>query len=127
MMMKPFLRFVMFALVLGTVHLSRGVTADGKPLAAGTYQVRLADNPASTPVVGQSPDAEQWVEFVQGGKVVGRELASVISAADMATIAKGKRPGLNSTLIEPLVGGEYLRVWINKDKVNYLIHLGVTK
>lgn len=126
-MMKPFLRFVMFALVLGTVHLSKGVTADGKPLAAGTYQVRLADDPPPANPTGQSAGAEKWVEFVQGGKVVGRELATVISAADMASIAKGKRPGANSTLIEPLVGNEYLRVWINKDQVNYLIHLGLSK
>lgn len=126
-MMKPFLRFVMFALVLGTVHLSHGVTADGKPLAAGTYQVRLADDPQPATPTGQSAGAERWVEFVQGGKVVGRELATVISATDIVSIAKGKRPAANSTLIEPLVGNEYLRVWINKDQVNYLIHLGLAK
>lgn len=116
----------MFAVVLGTVHLSRGVVADGQPLAAGTYQVRLSDEQPKA-VVGQAPGAERWVEFVQGGKVVGRELASVISQADMASIAKGKRPGPNSSLIEPLEGNEYLRVWINKDQVNYLIHLGTSK
>jgi len=120
--MKPFLRFAMLAVVLGTVHLPHAVVADGKPLPAGTYQVQLTDaTPA--PAVGQSPDAERWVEFVQGGKVVGRELATVVSATDMATMAKGKRPAPNGSLVEPLEGGEYLRVWINKDKVNYLIHL----
>lgn len=124
--MKPFLRFAMFAVVLGTVHLPHAVVADGKPLPAGSYQVQLTDaTPA--PVVGQSPGAERWVEFVKGGRVAGRELATVVSAADMATMAKGKRPAANGSLVEKLEGGEYLRVWINKDKVNYLIHLGAGK
>lgn len=122
-MMKSFLRFAMFAVVLGTVHLPHATVADGKPLAAGTYQVRLTDE-AQPAAVGQAVGAERWVEFVQAGKVVGRELASVISADDMGAIAKGKRPATNGSLIERLEGGQYLRVWINKDKVNYLIHLG---
>ncbi len=123
--MQTFLRFVMFAVVLGTIHLPQAVNADGKPLAAGTYQVRLTDEKAA-PAVGQSVDAEQWVEFVQGGKVMGRELATVISAADMNAIAKGQRPALNGTLVEK-INGEYVRVWINKDKTNYLINLAAGK
>jgi hypothetical protein len=126
-LLTPFVSFVFFAAVLGNVHLSKGLMADGKSLPAGNYQVRLADAPAPNPVVGQGPDSEKWVEFVQGGKVVGREVASVISDTDMATIAKGKRPPTNGTLVEPLEGGEYVRVWINKDKVNYLVHLGTGK
>ena len=51
--------------------------ADGKPLAAGTYQVRLtSDEPK--PAIGQSPDSEKYVEFVRGGKVVAREVATVV-------------------------------------------------
>ena len=61
---------------LGSVTLSKKVMADGKPLAAGTYQVRLtADQPK--PAVGQSPDSEIFVEFMRGGKVLGREVATV--------------------------------------------------
>jgi len=57
--------------MLGTVHLTHKVVADGKPLAAGTYQVRLTtDEPK--PGVGQNPSAEKYVEFVRGGKVAGR-------------------------------------------------------
>ncbi len=124
--MQAFLRFALFAVVLGTVHLPQAVMADGKPLAAGTYEVRLTDA-AVTPAVGQSPDAERWVEFVKGGTVMGRELASVIPAESMASIAKGKRPAANSSLVQALKGGEYVRVWINKNKVNYLINLGAGK
>ncbi len=125
--MKPFLRFAMLAVVLGTVHLPHAVVADGKPLPAGTYQVQLTDAAPPAPAVGQAPDAERWVEFVRRGKVVGREVASVVSAADMGAIAKGKRPATNRSLVEMLKGGDYVRVWINKDKVNYLINLPVGK
>ena len=107
---------------LGTIHLGKKVMADGKPLAAGTYQVRLtSDEPK--PGVGQSPDAEKWVEFVKGGKVAGREVATVISSADIAKVAKGKKPGANSSSVELLKGGDYYRVWINKGGNNYLINL----
>jgi len=107
---------------LGTVHLPKQVLADGKPLPPGTYQVRLApDEPK--PAVGQSPDAEHYVEFVKGGKVVTREVATVISAADIDKIAKGRRPKTNSAVVELLKGGKYWRVWINHGGMNYLINM----
>ena len=86
---------------LGTVTLGKKVMADGKPLAAGTYQVRLtSDTPK--PGVGQAPDAEKYVEFVKGGKVVGREVATVVSAEDIGKVAKGKKPARNSASVELL-------------------------
>src|SRR5207248_4838709 len=54
------------ATTLGTVRLPKTVKADGKPLPAGTYQVRLT-NDEPKPAVGQAPGAERWVEFVKGG------------------------------------------------------------
>src|SRR6187549_2573488 len=67
---------------LGSITLAKAVVADGQPLPAGTYTLRLSgDTP--TKVVGQPAESEKWVEFVQGGKVKGRELASVVSAADV--------------------------------------------
>jgi hypothetical protein len=115
-------RIAMIAVVLGTVQISRAMVADGKPLPAGTYVVRLADAAPPT-AIGQSAGAERWIEFLKGGTVVGRELATVISDADMPTIAKGARPHANSSLVEMINNGEHLRVWINKDTTNYLIHL----
>lgn len=107
---------------LGSVTLTRKVLADGQPLGPGTYQVRLsADEPK--PVVGQSPDGARYVEFVRAGKVVGREVATVVSNTDMATIAKWRKPALNSARVETLKGADYLRVWINRGGNNYLIHL----
>ena len=108
--------------LIGSVTLTRKVLADGQPLAPGTYQVRLsAEQPK--PVVGQSPEGERYVEFVRAGKVVGREVATVISSVDMATMAKYRKPTANSSRVETLRGADYLRVWINRSGTNYLIHL----
>jgi hypothetical protein len=107
---------------LGTVHLAKNVMADGKPLAAGTYQVRLSDE-TPKPAVGESPNAERYVEFMRGGKVVGREVASVVGPDDIGQVAKGKRPKPNSSSVELLKGGDYYRVWINKGGNNYIINM----
>jgi hypothetical protein len=110
------------AVILGTVTLPRRLMADAKPLAPGTYQVRLTnDEPKSA--AGQSPGLERYVEFVRGGKVVGREVATVIFEGDIDAVAKGRRPGTNSSMVQMLKGGDYWRVWINKDRKHYLINL----
>ena len=49
---------------LGTVNLPTRVLANGQPLAAGEYQLRLTgDSPP--PVTGLSPDGARFVEFLQ--------------------------------------------------------------
>ena len=53
-------------LVLGTVRLPKAVTADGKPLAAGTYQVKLTAAGGRQNPVGQTATYERWAEFVPG-------------------------------------------------------------
>src|SRR5690242_17109207 len=106
--------------VLGSVTLTRKVLADGQPLAAGTYQVRLSSDQVK-PVVGESPQGERYVEFVRGGKVEGREVATVIPSSDMSVMKYG-RPPVNSSKVDMLKGGDYLRVWINSGGNNYLIH-----
>jgi hypothetical protein len=109
---------------LGSVSLPRSVMADGKPLKAGTYQVRLTAQAPTPAVPGQT--MERWVEFVQGGKVAGREVVSIIPSAE----AKDLQPGPDApastragTRVEMLKGNEYLRVWINRAGVSYLIHM----
>jgi hypothetical protein len=106
---------------LGSVTLTRKVLADGQPLAAGTYQVRLSSEQVK-PVVGESPQSERYVEFVRAGKIEGREVATVIASDDMSAMKYG-RPPINSSKVEMLKGGDYLRVWINRGTNNYLIHL----
>ncbi|MGC4083092.1 MAG: hypothetical protein QM736_13530 [Vicinamibacterales bacterium] len=107
---------------LGSVTINHKVKADGQPLAAGTYQVRLTDE-TPKPGVGQTPEAERYVEFVRGGKVVAREVATVVSDADVKTIVKGPAPARGGVRVDMLKGNDYVRVWINRGGNNYLINL----
>jgi hypothetical protein len=107
---------------LGSVTLNRTVLADGKPLEPGMYQVRLtADVPK--PGLGQSPDATRYVEFLRADKVLGREAATVVSAAEVAEIAKGPRPAPGTARVELLKGNDYVRVWVSRGGMHYLIHM----
>jgi hypothetical protein len=108
------------ATTLGTVSIPKKVMADGKPLAAGSYTLRLTGETGS-PVVGQTQSETRWIEFVQGGQAKGRELATVLSATEARAIAKQGLPA--GAQIQTLVGNDYLRVWINRGGTNYLVHL----
>lgn len=110
-------------LPLGSVRLTRGVTADGKPLAAGTYQVRLTAQEAKPDAVGASKNIERWVEFVQNGTVKGREVVSIVPQAEVKVVAKDSPPAQGASKVQMLRGNEYLRVWINRAGNHYLIHL----
>jgi hypothetical protein len=109
---------------LGTVNIAKNVMADGKPLHAGTYQVRLTTEEPK-PGTGQTESAERYVEFLKGGKVVGREVATVVTAADIDKIAKGARPKPGGYLFQMLKGGDYSRVWINRGGTNYIINFPI--
>jgi hypothetical protein len=108
------------------VRLPQAVLANGKVLAAGTYQVRLTSEHPSA-AVGQSPTAECWVEFVQGTAVAGREVASVVMAGDIGAVAKGPAPQPNGSRVDPLRGGDYFRVWLNSAGTNYIVNLPVAR
>lgn len=66
--------------------------------------------------------AARWIEFVSSGKVAGRALAVVVPDSEIGEIAATPGPR-NETRIAELKGGEYVRVWMNRQGVNYLIHL----
>jgi len=110
-------------MTLATVNIPRKVMAEGKPLPAGSYQLRLTtDKPQAA--AGETPDSEVYVEFVRGGKVEAREVATVVSKADISSVAKGQAPPASGTAkVELLKGNDYLRVWVNKGGTHYLIHL----
>jgi hypothetical protein len=110
-------------LALGSVSIGRAVRADGKPLPAGTYQVRLTSQTASPDAIGQTPAAERWVEFLRGGKVVGREVVTIVPQSEISLVQKDTPPARNGAKAELLRGGDYLRVWINRGGNHYLIHL----
>ena len=112
-------------LALGSVRIPRAVMADGKPLAAGQYQVRLTAQTAAPDAGGASETLERWVEFVRGGKVAGREVVSIVPQAEIKMVVKDAPPASGGSKVQVLKGNEYLRVWINRTGNHYLIHMPV--
>jgi hypothetical protein len=110
-------------LALGTVRLTRSATADGKPLPAGTYQVRLTAQEAKPDARGASENIERWVEFVQRGSVKGREVVSIVPQAEVKNVVKDTPPRAGTSKVQVLRGNDYVRVWINRGGNHYLIHL----
>jgi hypothetical protein len=110
-------------LMLGSVRLPKGVTADGKPLPAGTYQVRLTAQEATPPAVGTTEKLERWVEFVQGGSVKGREVATIVPQAEAKLVAKDPPPPAGGSKVQTLKGNDYVRLWFNKAGNHYLVYL----
>jgi hypothetical protein len=104
------------------VRIPRAVEANGQPLKAGTYTVRLLGQ-ALEPALGETPGLEQWVEFLQKGKVEGKAIASVVPANEIHQIAKEPVPAPGHFRVNLLKGDNYLRVWINRAGASYLIHL----
>jgi hypothetical protein len=110
---------------LGTVHSPQAVKADAQPLAPGSYSVRLTGE-SLEPALGESPNSEQWVEFVQNGKVAGKAIATVVPADQVKDVGKAEPPKAGQARVELLKGDQYLRVWLSKDGTSYLIHMPTT-
>jgi len=110
-------------LVLGTVHFPKAMTADGKPLPAGTYQVKLTAQESKPDAKGQSENLERWVEFLQKGAVKGREVVTIVPQAEVKNVVKDAppKPG-GMPKVQTLRGNEYVRVWFNKAGNHYLIY-----
>jgi hypothetical protein len=114
------------AVTFSNIRLPQAVLANGQALAAGTYQLRITtERPA--PAAGQSATAECWVEFLKGGSVAGREMASVVSAEDIGAVAKGPQPKPNAVRVDLLKRGEYLRVWMNSAGTHYIVNMPVAR
>lgn len=111
---------------LGTVRLPRAVMADGKALPAGVYQVRLTADPARPDAVGATEELSRWAEFLQNGKVRGREVVTIVPAAEAKIVAKDPPPAAGRSKVQMLKGDDYLRVWINRGGTHYLIHMPVS-
>ena len=106
--------------LLGTVTIGQPVLAGGKPLAPGTYTLRLSNEPVSARP-GQSPDAQRRVDLVKNGMVVAREVAEVLRDEDAEPgRAQVTRPGVR---VELLKGGEFVRVSVRRGSERYLIYL----
>jgi hypothetical protein len=109
-------------MALGTVRLPRAVNADGKPLAAGSYQVRLTAQASKPNAVGATEELERWVEFVRGKEVAGREVVSIVPQAEIKMVVKDAPPPAGGSRVQVLRGNDYLRLWINRSGNHYLVH-----
>lgn len=112
-------------LALGSVRLPRAVTADGKPLPAGTYQVRVTAQPAKPEAVGTTEGLARWAEFVQNGNVRGREVVNIVPQGEIKMVVKDAPPASGQSKVQVLRGNEYLRVWINRGGNHYLMHFPI--
>jgi hypothetical protein len=109
---------------LTAVHITQAVLANGRPLPAGLYELRLTDERIA-PLPGQSPDAGRWVEFVANGNVVAREVALVLRDDDLPTVGASSVPVRDGTRVELLKGGDFLRVSVKRGTERYLVYLPV--
>jgi hypothetical protein len=80
-------------IALGTVRVTKAVTADGKPLPAGTYTVRVTAQEARPEAVGTTEPLERWAEFVQRGTVKGREVVTIVPESEIKMVVKDARRG----------------------------------
>jgi hypothetical protein len=111
-------------IALGSARIPRAVTADGKPLPAGTYTVRVTAQEAKPEAVGTTEALERWAEFVQKGQVRGREVVSIVPATESKMVVQDAPPRSGGAAkVQMLRGNEYLRVWFNRGGHHYLIHL----
>jgi hypothetical protein len=107
--------------VLTRVTIPQDVLANGQPLAAGKYDVRLAEE-WPDPLDPGDTQGTQRVEFYAGGRLAGRDTALVIPASEIGAISEW-HPAPGATRVDALKSGDFVRIWVNRDGTNYLIHL----
>ena len=104
---------------VGTVRITQPVMAGGTLLEPGVYEIRGTGEHVK-PMPGQSPDAEEYVEFVRDGKVVAREVAELMAVeGPVGTSGTATSP----IRFEMLKGGDFGRVSFTRGGERYLIHL----
>jgi hypothetical protein len=102
-----------------TVRILQPVTANGRPLAPGTYEIRLtADRPALPS--GAPSGTQRWVELVAGETVVAREIAEVAVPDPSAQPPSGPRTRAVAQLLKE---GDFVRVSVWEGGERYLIYL----
>ena len=112
---------------LGTVRIPRAVKAGGETLAPGSYQLRVTETPATPAAPGQTPQYERWAEFLRNGKVVAREVVTVIPGSDIKAVAEmaPPPPPAGGSRVDVLKGNDYLRLWVNRGGNHYLVHFPI--
>jgi hypothetical protein len=104
------------------VNVPAGLLAGGKPLPAGRYEVIITDERPAVEA-GTPSENQRWVEFVQNGQVVAREIAEVFTAAERPVGTSGAAGSRARAVVQTLKGGEFVRIAVNDGGARYLIHL----
>jgi hypothetical protein len=112
------------AATLGRVRIPQPVMVGGQLVPPATYDLRLTGDHLK-PLPGQSEDAGQQFELIANGQVVARDFAEVMPAPDIPVGTSGG--GGAPARVEPLRGGEFLRIAVNRGGERYLIHLALAK
>ena len=108
---------------LGSFRLPRGVTADGKPLPAGTYTAKVTAQEAKPETIGQTEPLERWAELSRGKEVRGREVVVIVPESEIQHVVKDAPPRAGGApRVQALRGNEYMRVWFNRGGTHYLIY-----
>ena len=111
--------------VIATVEIPQAVLANGRPLAPGTYQLRLTGE-RPEPLTGQAADAREWVDLVMDGEIAGRELAEILRDGSLPEVGASSNPVPTGVRVDVLRGGEFLRVSVKReDGVRYLLHFPI--
>jgi hypothetical protein len=107
---------------VATVTLNEPVKADGKPLAAGTYEVWILDEQPAVNA-GAPSNAQRVVELHQNGKMVAREVAEVFGSERPIGTSGTTGSRMGKAVVQKLRGGEFVRIAISDAGARYLIHL----
>ena len=108
---------------LGSFRLPKAVTADGKPLPAGTYTAKVTAQEAKPDAVGLTEPLERWVELSRGKTAAGREVVVIVPEAEIKMVVKDPPPRAGGApKVQALKGGDYMRVWFNRAGHHYLIY-----
>jgi hypothetical protein len=105
-----------------TVTITQSVMADGKPLAAGTYEIWIT-NERPDVGAGAPSEAQRVVEFAQNNQVVARTIAEVFPRRGGEAVGTSGNTGAGRARVEMLKSGEFVRVSINDAAGRFLIHL----
>jgi hypothetical protein len=105
---------------LPSARIVQPVTANGKPLPPGTYDIRITSERPTLPS-GAPSETQRWIEFIAGGAVVAREVAEVIP--DDTLSATGTSSAPPRAVVQLLKEGDFVRVSIREAGSRYLIYL----
>ena len=108
--------------VTARVRLTQPVLAGGQPLAPGTYELVVTEHATAAPS-GEVNRTQRWVDFVQDGRIVAREIAEVVPEEPRPVGTSGGSDG--RAVVQNLKSGDFVRIAVTGETARYLVHLPV--